>query len=201
MAIRSIPKIPPNLKPSIGMDIITRFSTLVDPRREHRRYYELSHILFLCSVAVLAGCNNCLEIEWFGKERLEWFQLMKLFPNGAPSHDTIGRVLRIMIPRPFQMLFSEWVQSIIGPVTGVVAIDGKTSRSSGDGDCAKPIHTVSVYSSETGLTLAHVDVGDKTNEIPTIPEVIKHLDITEMCIRDRIRGEPPYGRGIRCLMP
>ena len=178
MAIRSIPKIPPNLTPSIGMDIITRFSTLVDPRREHRRYYELSHILFLCSVAVLAGCNNCLEIEWFGKERLEWFQLMKLFPNGAPSHDTIGRVLRIMIPRPFQMLFSEWVQSIIGPVTGVVAIDGKTSRSSGDGDCAKPIHTVSVYSSETGLTLAHVDVGDKTNEIPTIPEVIKHLDIT-----------------------
>jgi hypothetical protein len=25
--------------------------------------------------------------------------------------------------------------------------------------------------------LAHVDVGDKTNEIPTIPEVIKNLDI------------------------
>jgi hypothetical protein len=75
------------------------------------------------------------------------------------------------------MLFADWVKSIIGPVTGVIAIDGKTSRSSGDGESVKPIHTVSVYSSETGLTLAHVDVGDKTNEIPTIPEVIKNLDI------------------------
>jgi predicted transposase YbfD/YdcC len=162
----------------MGMDTIARFSTLADPRREHLRYYELSHILFLCSVGVLAGCNTCLEIECFGEERLEWFQLMKLFPNGTPSHDTIGRVLRILSPRPFQMLFAEWVQSIIGPVTGVIAIDGKTSRSSGDGENAKPIHTVSVYSSDTGLTLAHVDVGDKTNEIPTIPEVIKNIDIT-----------------------
>jgi predicted transposase YbfD/YdcC len=159
------------------MDIIARFSTLADPRREHRRYYELSHILFLCAVAVLAGCNTCLEIEWFGEERCEWFKSMKLFPNGTPSHDTIGRVLRILNPKPFQMLFADWVKSIIGPVTGVIAIDGKTSRSSGDGESVKPIHTVSVYSSETGLTLAHVDVGDKTNEIPTIPEVIKNLDI------------------------
>ena len=178
MVKKSIPQVPPNISSSLGMDIIARFSTLADPRREHLRYYELSHILFLCAVAVLAGCNTCLEIEWFGEERCDWFQSMKLFPNGTPSHDTIGRVLRILNPRPFQVLFADWVRSIIGPVAGVIAIDGKTSRSSGDGDNVKPIHTVSVYSSETGLTLAHVDVGDKTNEIPTIPEVINNLDIT-----------------------
>ncbi len=175
MIKKPIPQVPPDISLTSGMDIIARFSTLADPRREHRRYYELSHILFLCAVAVLAGCNTCLEIERFGEERCDWFQSMKLFPNGTPSHDTIGRVLRILNPRPFQVLFAEWVQSIIGPVAGVIAIDGKTSRSSGDGDSAKPIHTVSVHSSETGLTLAHVDVGDK---IPTIPEVIKNLDIT-----------------------
>jgi hypothetical protein len=62
-------------------------------------------------------------------------------------------------------------------VTGVIAIDGKTSRNTGDGENTKPVHTVSVYSSNTGMTLAHVDVGEKTNEIPTIPEVIKNLDI------------------------
>lgn len=162
----------------MGKEILARFSTLVDPRREHGRYYELSHILFLCAVAVLAGCNTSEEIEGFGKERIEWFQSIKLFPNGAPSDDTIGRVLRILNPRPFQMLFTDWVQSIVGPVTGVMAVDGKTSRSSGDGDKTKPIHTVSVYSCSTGMTLAHVAVGEKTNEIPTIPEVIKSIDIT-----------------------
>lgn len=178
MVLRRLPEIPSTLSPSMGKDLIARLSTLADPRREHLRYHELSHILFLCTVAVLAGCNTCEEIEGFGEERLEWLQRMKLFPNGSPSHDTIGRVLRILSPRPFQALFSDWVQSIVGPVTGVIAIDGKTSRSSGDGDSAKPIHTVSVYSSEAGMTLAHVDVGEKTNEIPTIPEVIKNLDIT-----------------------
>ena len=175
---KSIPQVPANISSSLGMEILARFSTLADPRREHRRYYELSHLLFLCAVAVLAGCNTCLEVESFGEARWEWFKSIKLFPNGMPSHDTIGRVLRILNPKPFQALFSEWVQSIIGPIQGVIAIDGKTSRGSDDGDKSKPIHTVSVYSSDTGLTLAHVDVGDKTNEIPTIPEVIKNLDIT-----------------------
>ena len=159
----------------MGKEIIDRFSTLVDPRREHRRYFKLSHILFLCTVAVLAGCNTCEEVEGFGEERLEWFQRMKLFPNGAPSHDTIGGVLRILNPKPFQMLFTDWVQSMIGPLIGVMAIDGKTSRSSGDGSKTKPIHTVSVYSCHSGMTLAHVAIGEKTNEIPTIPEVIKNL--------------------------
>jgi predicted transposase YbfD/YdcC len=178
MVLRRTPEIPETLSPSMGKETLARLATLIDPRREHRRYYELSHILFLCTVAVLAGCNTCSEIEIFGKARLDWFQGMKLFPNGSPSHDTIGRILRILNPRPFQMLFTDWVYSITGPVTGVMAVDGKTSRSSGDGEKSKPIHTVSVYSCSSGMTLAHVAVGEKTNEIPTIPEVIKSIDIT-----------------------
>ena len=115
------------------MDLLARFSQLADPRREHRRYHPLHHLLLLCAVGVVAGCDNCLEIESFGESRAEWFQSMGLFPHGMPSHDTIGRVLSLLNPREFQQLFSEWVKSIIGPYAGVLAIDGKTSRGSADG--------------------------------------------------------------------
>jgi predicted transposase YbfD/YdcC len=60
----------------------------------------------------------------------------------------------------------------VGPVSGVVAIDGKTSRASGDGDLAKAIHTVSAWSSETGVTLAQVATAEKSNEITAIPQVL-----------------------------
>ena len=178
MRTKLIPSIPPAVTQSVSMDLIARFSKLADPRREHRRYYLLSDILFLCAVGVIAGSNTCLEIEEFGEARCEWFQSMGLFPNGTPSHDTIGRVLRLLHPKAFQHLFAEWVQSIIGPVSGVLAIDGKTSRGSADGPDGKPLHTVSVYSCDTGLTIALVDVREKSNEIPTIPEIIDTLDIT-----------------------
>ena len=173
---------------AMSKDLITRFSTLTDPRREHRRLYTLSHILFLNTIGVLAGCNDCQEVESFGFAKSNWFQSLGLFPNGMPSHDTICRVLRLLKPRPFQQLFSRWISDLIGPVSGVLAIDGKTSRSSADGENGTPLHTVSVYASDAGVTLAHVDVGEKSNEIPYIPIVIEKLEIAGAMVTSDAMG-------------
>ena len=173
----SNPILPSSVTVAMSQELLARFSSLPDPRREHCRLYQLSHLLFLSTVAVLAGCNTCVEVESFGKARREWFKSLGIFSNKMPSHDTIGRILRLLEPRCFQEIFSEWVSKIIGPVSGVIAIDGKTSRGSRDGENGIPLHTVSVYSSDAGVTLAHIDVGEKSNEIPAIPEVIKSLEI------------------------
>jgi hypothetical protein len=139
-------------------------------------------------MGVLAGCNDCLEVEPFGLTRCDWFQSLGLFPNGMPSHDTICRVLRLLKPKSFQQLFSNWISELIGPVSGVLAIDGKTSRGSADGEGGTPLHTVIVYAGDAGVTLAHVDVGVKSNEIPNIPIVIEPLEIAGAMVTSDAMG-------------
>ena len=34
-------------------------------------------------------------MEDFGEQRAEWFHAQGLFPQGMPSHDTLGRVFRM----------------------------------------------------------------------------------------------------------
>ncbi|MBK6849066.1 MAG: ISAs1 family transposase [Proteobacteria bacterium] len=58
------------------------------------------------------------------------------------------------------------------------ALDGKTSRRSGDASTDKPaIHTVSAWLCGAGLVLAQCQTGVKSNEIVAIPELLRILDL------------------------
>jgi len=60
----------------------------------------------------------------------------------------------------------------------VLAVDGKTLRRSHDKSKGLgTLHSVSVWASEFGLTLAQVATHEKSNEITAIPELLKLVDI------------------------
>jgi predicted transposase YbfD/YdcC len=154
------------------LSLLSVWDELDDPRRDHLKQYPLSHVLALVVIGMLASCEDWVDIADFGRLRQGWFASFGLFEKGTPSHDTLGRIFRLLDATMFARYFARWAQQVVGPITGVVAIDGKTSRASGDGDLAKPIHTVSAWSSETGLTLAQVATAEKSNEITAIPQVL-----------------------------
>ncbi|MBR0101669.1 MAG: ISAs1 family transposase [Treponema sp.] len=59
-----------------------------------------------------------------------------------------------------------------------VAIDGKTVRATAKmAKYDSPLHIISAYASEIGITLAQNSVRDKSNEIPAVQELIKTLEI------------------------
>jgi predicted transposase YbfD/YdcC len=154
------------------LPLLSLLDSLEDPRRDHLKAYSLSHVLALSVIGMLAECENWVEIADFARLRQEWFASHGLFVDGTPSHDTLGRIFRLLDAGVFARCFALWIQQAVGQVSGVVAIDGKTSRASGDGDLAKAIHTVSAWSSETGVTLAQVATAEKSNEITAIPQVL-----------------------------
>src|SRR5690606_30536099 len=60
---------------------------------------------------------------------------------------------------------------------GVIAIDGKTARGSGDlQDAKKALHVVSAWSSANNLVLGQIAVDEKSNEITAIPKLLEMLD-------------------------
>jgi hypothetical protein len=86
-------------------------------------------ILVIAIYAVICGVDSWLDIELFGKSKLDWLKTFLDLPNGIPSHDTLGRVFAAINPEEFEGSFMEWVRAINELTHGqVIAIDGKQLR-------------------------------------------------------------------------
>ena len=178
--------------------IMEAFAAVRDPRRDHLKRFSLPDILVLTVAGMLAGCEDWVDIEDFGEQRAAWFKAQGLFAQGTPSHDTLGRVFRALDAVVVRTCFAGWVREAMGTVSGVVAIDGKTSRGTADGTTRGAIHTVSAYASETGLTLAHVAVAEKSNEITAIPALLELLALKGCTVTiDAMGCQKDIATGIR----
>lgn len=62
-----------------------------------------------------------------------------------------------------------------------VAVDGKTLRGSGHGD-TRTVHLLSALVHQDGRVIGQVAVGEKTNEIPKIKDLLDPLDITDAVV-------------------
>jgi hypothetical protein len=90
-------------------------------------------VIAICGV--ICGADSWVDIELFGKTKLDWLKTFLKLPNGIPSHDTFGRVFGAINPEEFENSFMEWVQAINELTQGqVIAIDGKQLRGSQDSD-------------------------------------------------------------------
>ena len=163
------------------------FADLPDPRREHRRLHSLTGVLVIALCAVLCGAEGWDDIAEFSHAKRDWLQVRLPLDNGLPCADTYRRVFARLNPDAFGECFLRWVQSVQEGLRAqkeqlqkeqVIAVDGKTLRHSFDtADAQNPIHMVSAFASATGLVLAQVKVGDKSNEITAVPALLSLLDL------------------------
>lgn len=155
------------------------FSEIDDPRSEQARLHELTDILCLAVLAVIAGAEGWEDIEEFGKQKQAWLKRFLRLPNGVPSHDTISRVFRQIKPQVFQEGFMRWIESLHKELgLKLVAIDGKTLRRSHDRQTMKSaLHSVCAWSVENHVMLGQQACEEKSNEITAIPELLKLLEL------------------------
>ncbi len=161
-------------------DLAVSFDSLEDPRLDRRKKYPLCEIIFLAIVGALLGIESWRGLELLGEERLEFLRRFFKFDKGIPSHQTISRVFSILKPKSFEEFFTTWTAALSGPNAGKqIAIDGKTLRGSYDkGSAKEAIHLLHACAVDCGITLAQLEVGAKTNEITTVPQIIDALDVS-----------------------
>jgi predicted transposase YbfD/YdcC len=159
------------------------FVKLTDPRLDRTKRHKLLDILILAVCATLANADGWVDIERFGKAKLDFFRTFLELPNGIPSHDTFGRVFARLDPAVLMACIQQWLDALGTAVAGeVVAIDGKTLRGSFDTAAGRnPLHLVSAWATEARLTLGQVAVDAKSNEITAIPLLLELLDLRD-CI-------------------
>jgi len=153
------------------------FADLSDPRRETRnKLHKLSDILMIGFCAVLSGVEDWVGMEEFAEQKEGWLRKFLELPNGIPSHDTLSDVFGRLKPGAFVEAFLRWVQVAVPSLAGEqVCLDGKTLCGSRVG--AHAVHLLSAYAAQARLVLAQQAVGDKTNEITAIPELLSLLEL------------------------
>ena len=115
----------------------------------------------------------------YGRSKVAWLGGFLELKGGIPSHDTFRRVFMLIDPDEFARCFTNWASSLReGPDREVVAIDGKSLRRSFEPVRGRgPLHIVSAWASERGISLGQTQVSGKSNEITAIPGLLDILSL------------------------
>lgn len=167
-------------------EVIGYFDALEDPRADVNRKHPLVSVVVIALLAVLAGAGGPTAIARWAALKEGLLLSVLALPNGVPRKDVFRRVLSLLRPEAFQACFAAWLQSLrakAAAATGgeqpVLAVDGKTARRSHDrAKGLGPLHCVSAWASDFGLSLGQVACAEKSNEIAAIPELLRLVDIT-----------------------
>lgn len=162
-------------------------SEVPDHRRPQGRRYELVYVLLFTILAVMSGAFSFRKIQSFMTVHREYLnQLFGLKWKRAPAYTSIRDILHNLDAIEFEKVFRKHAQMLDnsepqGP-DARIACDGKVLKGSFDRlEDRKAAHLVSAFSDESLIVLGHIEVSDKSNEIPSVQELIKELGL-----RDRV---------------
>ena len=154
------------------------FSVLPDPRKLRNQLYPISDIVSTAILSILCGYEDWEDVSLWAQENLTWLQPLGICIEGAPSHDTYNRFFRFLDPIVMEKSFIQWTQSLVGKIRGIVAIDGKTLRGSGEVTSdLDAIHMVSAFAAENEIILGQLKTAGKGKELEGIKLILQLLDL------------------------
>jgi hypothetical protein len=137
----------------------------------------MQSVLGIAVCATLAGARSFTAIaEWAAEQSREALLKRGCKRGKAPSDRTVSRVLHRVDAEEVDRRVGEWVAQQVELQGRAISVDGKTLRGSRDGEKAV-VHLLSAIVHGSGTVVAQVAVGEKTNEMPRIKDLLAPLDI------------------------
>jgi hypothetical protein len=158
-------------------------ATIRDPRRAEGKLYQLPHVLLFSIFAIVSGANSYRGIQtYFKVHRPALNKAFKIEWKRAPAHTAIRYILQGLDATNVEKAFREHSANLNGVPDGakacVIAFDGKTLKGSFDNfNDAKAKQVLSAFAVDTALVLAHIEIDEKSNEIPAVQKLLAELDV------------------------
>ena len=163
--------------------LLDRLAEVPDPRRAEGKLYKLPYVLLFSILAIVSGCNSYRGIVTFiDVHRRRLNAVFGLNWRRAPAHTAVRYILQRLDPAAVEGAFRQHAAQLQAaratPGQGSIALDGKTLRASFDrfNDRAAA-QVLSAFATDTALVLAHVDIAEKSNEIPAAQALLAELGV------------------------
>ena len=168
---------------AIFSPLLEVLAEIPDPRRAEGKLYQLPYVLLFAILAIVSGCNSYRGIITFidvHRQRLNAIFALKW--RRAPAHTAIRYILQGLDPAAVEAVFRRHAALLQAaratPGQGSIALDGKTLRGSFDNFHDRAAAQVlSAFATDTALVLAHVEIAEKSNEIPAAQALLAELGV------------------------
>jgi hypothetical protein len=168
---------------------LSHLGMIRDPRRAEGKLYQLPYILLFSVLAIVTGANSYRGIRTFIKTHLK--RLNKAFKidwKRPPAHTAIRYILQGLDPADVETVFREHAANLNSSEATagkrILAFDGKVLtlrqalRGSFDAfNDVKARQMLSAFAVDTALVLAHIEIDEKSNEIPAVQKLLEELDV------------------------
>ena len=158
------------------MTLDEAFTGLADPRTGPAQRHDLREMILMALCAVLCGADTWVDVAEWAEDNETWLRRFLVLEHGTPSHDTFGRVFRVLDATVFEHCFRSWISGLAGVIEGVIALDGKTVCGSRDGKNTA-LHLVSAFATASGLCLGQEGTRGKGNEIAAVKALLDTLTL------------------------
>jgi hypothetical protein len=165
--------------------LLQALAKLKDPRRykgwRHRR---VASIVAIATAAMIAGNDSLLDIGDFAQSlnqnHLRSLRASRCRQSGqfiAPSETTIRRVLQRLDPAQLDTIINDWLRSHLQDLhVTALAVDGKCVRTAAKIN-GQSLQLFGALDTQTQLFCRQIPIPCKTNEIPSLKELLKDLDL------------------------
>ena len=179
---------------------LSLLGTIHDPRRAEGKLYKLPYVLLFSILAIVSGANSYRGICTFIKvHRRKLNKAFKISWKRPPAHTAIRYILQGLTSADVEKAFREHAAKLNFDAAAsgarVVAFDGKALKGSFDSfNDAKAKQVLSAFAVDTALVLAHIEIHDKSNEIPAAQKLLEDLDLADHIVTcDAIHCQKTYG--------
>lgn len=163
---------------------LSLLATIPDPRRAEGKVYKLQHVLLFSILAVMSGANSYRTIHTFIETHFR--KLNRAFRLGWEQplcHANIRFILQRLNPDDVEKAFRHHAAALNPEGSRSIGIDGKTLRRSFDMmHDVRATQVLNAFATDTHLVLAHIEIDEKTNEIPAAQKLFEDLNLTDRIV-------------------
>ena len=156
------------------MDLL---QAITDPRKPRGVRHSVVSIVAMATCACLAGARSFEAIaQWAAECSREALTRLGCRRPAPPSEPTFRRVLQQVDAGALDASIGAWLARQTSLAGQGIAVDGKTLRGAHDGEKQAP-HLLSALLHQAGRVLAQRQVGEHTNEIPSLQPLLDDVNI------------------------
>jgi hypothetical protein len=167
----------------VSPSLLDILRAIPDHRRAEGKRFDLATVLLYTILGMIAGANSYRQMhEFLRVHRQRLNEAFGLSLRYAPSYTGLRGILQGVDAKGLEAAFRAHASSLTSTAaaagTVAIAVDGKTLRGSFDAFAdKKAAHMLTALRHADQIVLGHLMVGEKTNEIPTAPELIEALGV------------------------
>ena len=168
--------------------LISLLSEIPDPRRAEGKVYKLAYVLLFSILAGVTGGNSYRSIETFiSVHRRRLNAAFGLRWKRTPAHTAIRYILVHLDPKAVEQAFRRHAAGLLDGTTEAskrtIALDGKVLRGNFDNfRDRKAVQLLHAFDTKAGLVLAHIDIDEKSNEIPAAQQLLGELNVAHSTV-------------------